>query len=234
MNQQVDSTQQTPATYFNAEGVEAIQPDWFVERLAIIERLAPHGAPFALSNMKDLLEWLHIDGVVPLVGGGVIRNYVLGADPATREGVGISFIEGGVATPIVVWGKSIQGVHFEEATIIALSRYREALRAGTEMPSPSSQELKDRYAEKGSMPRAVVAQLYATRDAEFAVLAAQTAIATTDLIGLDWGARAKVATDLFARCDAQARHALINDAHHKVRSCAVLAEAELIKQEKTL
>jgi hypothetical protein len=234
MNHQASPAQQPSATYFNADGIETIQPDWFAERLQRVERLVPHGAPLAPDNRKVVLEWLHLDGVVPLAGGGVIRNYVLGPEPLTREGVGISFIEGGVATPIVVWGKSIQGVDFEVAAIIALNRYRDGLRAGTKVPSPSSLELKVRYPNRGSMPRVVVEQLYATRGAEVAVLAALPSIGTTDLTGLDWGARAKVATDLFARCDTQARHALLNDAYHNVRSCAVLAEAELIKQEKTV
>ncbi|MFP3637564.1 hypothetical protein [Paraburkholderia sp. SIMBA_054] len=231
MNQQANTVQPSSPTYFNVDGVEAAQPDWFVERMKEMERLAPTGGPMSLNKRADLLEWLHIEGVVPLVGGGVIRNCVLGADPETREGVGISFIEGGVATPIVVWGKSIQGVHFEEAAIFALNRYAQALREGTKMPSPSSQALRDLYPSKGSMPRKVIEQLYATRDAELAVLAAQASIGAADLIGLDWSARAKVASEQFSRCDAVARNSLLRDGHHHVRSCASLAQADLVKQE---
>ena len=129
VSQQASPVQQASATYFDVDGIEAVQPDWFAERLQRVERLVPRGAPVAPEQRKVVLEWLHINGVVRLAGGGVIRNYVLGPEPGTGEGVGVSFIEGGVAAPVVVWAKSIQGVHFEEAAIIALNRYQDGLRA---------------------------------------------------------------------------------------------------------
>lgn len=91
----------------------------------------------------------------------------------------------------------------------------------------SSRELSERYPAKGSMPAELVEQLYALREEEIRRLASLPEVAATHLLGLDWGARAKVADLLFTRCSAQARYALLNDAHHFVRSSAVLAERAL-------
>lgn len=88
----------------------------------------------------------------------------------------------------------------------------------------SSRELSERYPAKGSMPTELVEQLHALREAEISRLASLPEVKPTHLLDLDWGARARVADQLFTRCSVEARHALLNDAHHFVRSSAVLAE----------
>ncbi|AZG12087.1 MULTISPECIES: hypothetical protein [Cupriavidus] len=91
----------------------------------------------------------------------------------------------------------------------------------------SSRQLREQYPTKGSMPREVVEVLYATRKQEVEALTAKPTVAAEDLLDLDHGARAMVAQKLFWQCDDQARSFLLSDAHHWVRSSAVLAQAEM-------
>ncbi|WP_199028440.1 KH domain-containing protein [Ralstonia sp. ASV6] len=91
---------------------------------------------------------------------------------------------------------------------------------------PSSRELSDRYHARGGMPAPVVQFFYALRDNEVNHLAGQDTIEAADLQTLDRGARFKVAEALFARCSEEAQHALLNDAHHSVRSAAAIANRD--------
>jgi hypothetical protein len=62
--------------------------------------------------------------------------------------------------------------------------------------------------------------LYALRDAGVSALADKGRIEAADLVPLDRIGRCKVANEHWGICDGSARHALINDSHHFVRSCA--------------
>lgn len=75
-------------------------------------------------------------------------------------------------------------------------------------PYPSPQELE---------------VLYAERDAAVLALATKGHIEAPDLVALDRLGRFKVANEHWGICDSTARHALLNDPHHFVRSCASLA-----------
>ncbi|MBN3760870.1 hypothetical protein [Burkholderia sp. Ac-20365] len=226
MNQQVAMEVQGTPVVFMADGTKKVQPDWFVDRLSRVERLVSRAEPLALSKVKLILDLLHMDGVVRLAGGGVIRNVILAADPDTHEGVGVSFIEGGVSAPIVNWAKSVQGVHFEAAARSALSRYRDEINAAVPVGALSSLELAAQYPAKGSMPSEIVKKLYATRDAEVATLAAKDSISAEDIAKLDRGARATIASSHFSKCDDTAKTALLNDSHHWVRSSAEISERD--------
>jgi hypothetical protein len=91
----------------------------------------------------------------------------------------------------------------------------------------TSKALAMQYPVKGSMPLAVVHQLYQLREAEVERLSQRDVIVVGDLQGLDRGARAVLATMLFKKCDGAARHALLHDEHPHVRTCAVLSQSEL-------
>lgn len=65
--------------------------------------------------------------------------------------------------------------------------------------------------------------IYAEREARVEALASTGSIKAAELEALDRIGRCKVANDHWALCDEQARHALINDPHHFVRSCAAFA-----------
>lgn len=90
-----------------------------------------------------------------------------------------------------------------------------------------SRELGSEYKTKGSMPQAVVEQLYALRDSEVRLLAAKASISVRDLAPLDRGARFRVATEFFSACDVDAKHALVHDEHAHVRSAASLSSQKL-------
>ncbi|MBB5546583.1 hypothetical protein A8H39_01975 [Paraburkholderia fungorum] len=91
----------------------------------------------------------------------------------------------------------------------------------------TSRVLAERYPVKGSMPLAVVHQLYQLREAEIERLTHRDVIVAPDLQGLDRGARFLVAATLFEKCDDAARQALLYDEHPHVRSCAVIAQSDL-------
>ncbi|MGP0171303.1 hypothetical protein ACSVIJ_05395 [Pseudomonas sp. NCHU5208] len=65
--------------------------------------------------------------------------------------------------------------------------------------------------------------LYAERETAVACLAAKGSIGAADLQALDRLGRCKVANEHWGLCDEAARHSLLNDSHHFVRSCASLA-----------
>ncbi|ERJ38656.1 hypothetical protein L810_6873 [Burkholderia sp. AU4i] len=91
----------------------------------------------------------------------------------------------------------------------------------------TSRMLAEQYPVKGSMPHAVVHQLYQLREAEIFTLSQRAVILESDLRELDRGGRAVVASMLFAKCDDVARNALLHDEHAHVRSCAVISRSEL-------
>lgn len=91
----------------------------------------------------------------------------------------------------------------------------------------TSKILADRYPVKGSMPLAVVHQLYRLREAEVERLSGRDVIVVGDLQCLDRGARAVLAAMLFEKCDTDTRHALLHDEHPHVRSCAVISQSDL-------
>lgn len=65
--------------------------------------------------------------------------------------------------------------------------------------------------------------LYAKRVSAVSALADKGRIEAVDLVSLDRLGRCKVANEYWAICDESARRALLNDAHHFVRSCASFA-----------
>ncbi|KAF7962625.1 hypothetical protein AWV80_19390 [Cupriavidus sp. UYMU48A] len=91
----------------------------------------------------------------------------------------------------------------------------------------TSRRMAERYPAKGSMPRAVVHQLYQLREFEVERLSQRDPIVIADLQGLDRSARAMVASMLFEKCDDETRHALLHDEHPHVRSCAVISQSDL-------
>ena len=84
----------------------------------------------------------------------------------------------------------------------------------------TSRALAGRYPVKGSMPTAVVHQLYQLREREVEALRHLVDIKEADLRRLDRIGRAVVAGLLFEKCDDAARHALLHDEHAHVRSSA--------------
>lgn len=91
----------------------------------------------------------------------------------------------------------------------------------------TSRSLAEQYPVKGSMPIAVVQQLYDLRENEVERLSQQGMITVADLRGLDRGARFLVAHTLYAKCDDAARYALLHDVHPHVRSGATSAQSDL-------
>ena len=73
-------------------------------------------------------------------------------------------------------------------------------------------------------PKQILAT-YATRDQFIASLQNAASINPTHLTMTDRIGRFRIAGELWHKCDAAARTALLNDAHAHVRSCARLADA---------
>lgn len=67
-----------------------------------------------------------------------------------------------------------------------------------------------------------VTELHRLREQDLAVLAAKDVITVEDIQALEWGVKFEVANKFFNKCDAAAKHALLHDRHHGVRSAAVL------------
>ncbi|EKF7416907.1 TPA: hypothetical protein MXR76_004046 [Pseudomonas aeruginosa] len=65
--------------------------------------------------------------------------------------------------------------------------------------------------------------LYAEREKAVSTLGSKSVIQAADLDTLDYLGRCKIANEHWQICDETARRALLNDAHHFVRSCAKLA-----------
>lgn len=70
---------------------------------------------------------------------------------------------------------------------------------------------------------------YAERDFAVSELVIQGRINASDLAKLERLGRFKIADEHWAICDASARKALLNDAHHFVRSCAAIADQQQLK-----
>lgn len=110
------------------------RPEWFDERLRAVRardsvRDTPSERGLDPKDTKQILQWLNMDGVVKLAGGGVIHNAILGADPETSEGVGVSYIDGEGVPLIVARADSIQGVALETAALEVLERYESVIKA---------------------------------------------------------------------------------------------------------
>jgi hypothetical protein len=91
----------------------------------------------------------------------------------------------------------------------------------------TTRALASQYPSKGSMPQAVVHQLYQMREVEVELLGQRDVIQEADLRDLDRLGRFWVAGELFEKCDAAARHALLHDEHAHVRSCAEISKRQL-------
>lgn len=123
----------------------------------------------------------------------------------------------------VTWGGCDNG----SIALMPLSESLEDQKNSFACSIQSSKALVEMYPRKGSMPSNVVEYLFKLREIEVARLSTQVSISVDDLAGLDRGARCSVANALYAKCDEAARHALLHDEHHFVRSCAVIARDEL-------
>lgn len=119
----------------------------------------------------------------------------------------------------------------EDHSLVAIGSLPQWALPAVVEPKVTSRELVDRYPTKGSMPHAVVEQLYALRAEEVLQLASRDSIEVQDLLALDRGARFMVAESHFDACSVDARYALLNDVHHWVRSAAKLAQIELAEAE---
>lgn len=140
--------------------------------------------------------------------------------------------EPGSAVEVALHGKEVIGI--VKADLNALNEVLVNV-AGTVygfhdtqiLRSVTSRELVNCYPVKGSMPPAVVQQLYQLREWEIERLSKRDVIMVTDVQSLDRGGRAMVAMSLFEKCDDVARHALVHDEHPHVRSCAMLSQSDL-------
>ncbi len=74
-----------------------------------------------------------------------------------------------------------------------------------------------------NLPSSVVKVLYAVRRVQVNKLETQPEIGVDELAELDRLGRFRVADELFGKCNPQARHALLNDAHPHVQSAARLS-----------
>ena len=70
--------------------------------------------------------------------------------------------------------------------------------------------------------QAEVQELYNLREQDVQALARKTVITVEDIQALEWGAKFRVANELFDKCDDAAQHALLHDSHHGVRAAAQL------------
>lgn len=65
-------------------------------------------------------------------------------------------------------------------------------------------------------------EVYRLRELEVGALSKQSVITVADIQTLEWGGRFAIANEHLDKCDEQARHALLHDQHHGVRSAASL------------
>ncbi|RQR11326.1 hypothetical protein DF026_17130 [Burkholderia stagnalis] len=122
---------------------------------------------------------------------------------------------------------AILDLHVDQSVRSGLLVAWDARLAEPERQVISSRTLAAKYPVKGSMPHAVVHQLYQLREAEVERLSQRDVIKEVDLHDLDRGARAVVAGMLFGKCDDAARHALLHDEHAHVRSAAAISQSDL-------
>jgi hypothetical protein len=169
--------------------------------------------------------------VIPVVRDG--DSYRVSADHlATLKGSQSAKYEPGTGIEVDFHGKPVIGI--VKADFNALNEVLVNV-AGTVygfhdtqiLRTVTSNVLAERYPVKGSMPPAVVQQLYALREAEVERLSQHDVIVVGDLQGLDRGGRCMVASELFDKCDHASRHALLHDEHPHVRSCAAISKADL-------
>ena len=70
-----------------------------------------------------------------------------------------------------------------------------------------------------------IEHLFASRDALIAKLNTKGRIDAKDLLTLERSGKCIVASEHWGICTDDARHALLNDEHHFVRSCAMISES---------
>lgn len=76
-------------------------------------------------------------------------------------------------------------------------------------------------------------KLHRLRDQDIAAIQKLPTITVSDIQELEWGGRFRVAVDFLTKCDDDARHALLHDAHHGVRSAAAMTMTALAKATDT-
>lgn len=69
-----------------------------------------------------------------------------------------------------------------------------------------------------------VRELHRLREQEVQTLSKKDVITVEDIQALEWGGRFAIANKHFDKCDDAAKHALLHDEHHGVRSAATLFE----------
>jgi len=67
-----------------------------------------------------------------------------------------------------------------------------------------------------------VAELHRLREQDLAALAPKAVITVEDVQALEWGVKFEVANKFLDKCEEAAKHALLHDPHHGVRSAAAL------------
>lgn len=93
-----------------------------------------------------------------------------------------------------------------------------------EMPISPGQFEAELKARKGTPAQADVERLYAMRAAFVVALQAKGIVDVRDIGELDRLGRCEVASHHWRLCTPEARDALLRDAHHQVRSCALLSQ----------
>jgi len=98
------------------------------------------------------------------------------------------------------------------------------------MLNSQNQDLNPAQLDAARTPRCPqpgeVDRLFAVRDAYISDLRAKGVIDANDLLALERTGKCTVANDHWHICTKEARDALLNDAHHFVRSCAAIAASK--------
>ena len=106
--------------------IDADVPDWLAEQLRQTLHFTPAGKELPVHDQRLILQQLHIHGAIYLEGGGSMCCVIPGADPVTKEGVGVVYVKSDDHL-MVERAESIQGVHLEQAAVAVLNRYAESL-----------------------------------------------------------------------------------------------------------
>lgn len=97
----------------------------------------------------------------------------------------------------------------------------------------TAKQMRDAYHSKGAMPPDIVKKMYEVREAEVLELSKKNVISVVDIQKLERHGKCQVASELFSKCDPQARDALLSDEHGHVRSCAEISNTLLINSKLT-
>ncbi|ABD72143.1 hypothetical protein Rfer_4457 (plasmid) [Rhodoferax ferrireducens T118] len=121
------------------------------------------------------------------------------------------------------------------ALVDALDFYKKQLLIAQQQSAVThcGPDLTPRQIEAGMKPRCPkpgeVERLYAARDRFVAALKEKGSIELNDLEKLDRMGRFKVAEECWGILSAEARQALLDDAHHQVRACAAISWRDATK-----